>query len=139
MKDFLANYNNGSRECSPRMVVTPRSEFASNSVYRPCNLSQNLDNVFSPSPVDRTPSSDKPPVILLDREMRELAKGYVVTDASAGICHGKKVGLGEKKVYIDEVMEPDAPLWFPQDGNHTLFVYAAGGYMILFDSWLKYI
>lgn len=36
---------------------------------------------------------------------------------------GKKVGLGEKKVWIDEVMEPDASLYDPpQNGHYTLFL-----------------
>ncbi|KAM7469818.1 hypothetical protein LguiA_008001 [Lonicera macranthoides] len=135
MQNMMADFNRGSLH----VMTTPRSEFASNSVHRSCNLVQNLDNVFTPSPVERPNSSDKPSVILIDRENKELAKGYVVTDATAGICHGRKVGIGEKKVYIDEVLEPDAPLWFPQDGNDTFSAYVAGGYIIWFEPWLKYI
>lgn len=60
-KNFMANYNNGSREGLPHTVMTPRSEFVSHSVYYPCNLDQNLDNVFSPSSIDRPTSFDRPP------------------------------------------------------------------------------
>ncbi|KAM7473951.1 hypothetical protein LguiB_021194 [Lonicera macranthoides] len=77
--------------------------------------------------------------MLIDRENKELAKEYVVTDATAGICHGKKVGISEKKVYIDEVLESDAPLWFPQDSNDTFSAYVAGRYIIWFEPWLKCI
>ncbi|KAM7503411.1 hypothetical protein LguiB_002315 [Lonicera macranthoides] len=45
MQNMVTDLNRGSPH-----VTTPRSEFASNSIHRSCNLAQNLDNVFTPSP-----------------------------------------------------------------------------------------
>ncbi|KAM7474008.1 hypothetical protein LguiB_021251 [Lonicera macranthoides] len=126
MQNMMVDFNRGS----PHVMTTLRSEFASNSVHRSCNLVQNLDNVFTLSPVERPNSPDKPSVILIDRENKELPKVYVVADATAGICHGRKVGISEKKVYINEVLEPNVPLWFPQDSNDTFSIYVARGYII---------
>ncbi|KAM7522741.1 hypothetical protein LguiA_012643 [Lonicera macranthoides] len=53
MQNMMADLNRGS----PHMT-TPRSEFASNSIHRSCNLAQNLDNVFTPSSVERPSRSD---------------------------------------------------------------------------------
>lgn len=84
--------------------------------------------------------SDKPPVILLGKYYKESAKGHVVTDASASICHEKQVCSCEKKVWVEEVMVPDAILWdAPQDGHHTLSAYVSGGYLVWLDSLLKYV
>ena len=64
---LLHTYINGAKENSPQMMVTPRSELGSNSVHRPSNLVQNLENMFTgPSPPLPIPTpSDKPLVILL--------------------------------------------------------------------------
>lgn len=129
----FAKYNHTIRESSPQ----PRSEYASNSIHRPCSLNNNVDNVFPPSPVSMPSSHDKPQVILIDAQRKEVAKGYIVTDSTAQICHGRLIGIGEKKVHIDEVLEPDAPLIYPQ--GETFSSYVAGGYLMWFEAWLKSI
>ncbi|KAM7523423.1 hypothetical protein LguiA_013325 [Lonicera macranthoides] len=47
MQTLLNSFMNSANESSPLMRVTPRSELGSNSVHRPSNLAQNLDNVFA--------------------------------------------------------------------------------------------
>ncbi|KAM7477609.1 hypothetical protein LguiA_025822 [Lonicera macranthoides] len=54
-------------------------------------------------------------------------------DQTAGVCHFKKVGIGEKKIWVEEVMELDARLWDPPQGEgdyNTLASYAQGGYIL---------
>ncbi|KAM7501137.1 hypothetical protein LguiB_000041 [Lonicera macranthoides] len=49
---------------------------------------------------------------------------------------------GEKKIWVEEVMEPDARLWDPPQGEgdyNTLAGYAQGGYVIWLECWLKYV
>ena len=79
---------------TPQLVSTPSSDFASNSVNCPTHLAQNLTNVFATmgnphSPHSLSTPNDKPLVILCDKFGKELAKGYVVTDATANVCHLK--------------------------------------------------
>ena len=63
----------------------------------------------SPHSIPTTPT-ENPKVILLDRFGKELANGHVVTDATTKVCHFRNVGLGAKKVYINEVIDPNARL-----------------------------
>lgn len=80
-------FTTGYKESSPQAMAIPRSKSSSNSVHCPFNLPQNSDNIFTMGascPFGKPTSADKPPVILLDKYLKELAKGYVVTDASAG-------------------------------------------------------
>lgn len=127
------------------MVTTPSSDIGSYSVHRPTQLAQNLNDVFTTMGVLHSPHSmstpnDKPPVVICDKFGKELAKGYVVTDDTGKKCHFKPVGKGEKKVYIEDVFEPDAPLWDPPQGGHeTLADFVQGGYVIWMDCWLKYV
>ena len=44
-----------------------------------------------------------------------------MTDATAKLFHFKQVGIGKKKVYIEQVIDPNARLWHaPQGGHETL-------------------
>ncbi|KAL6552810.1 hypothetical protein OROHE_008174 [Orobanche hederae] len=71
-------------------------------------------------------------VTLLDKDEREVSKGSV--DHNGIICHGRKIVSGEKRVYIEEVLEPDCLVYDgPQNGNHTLNDWLDGGYII----WLE--
>ncbi|KAL6576819.1 hypothetical protein OROMI_011095 [Orobanche minor] len=46
---------------------------------------------------------------------------------------------GEKRVYIEEVLEPDCLVYDgPQNGNHTLNDWLDGGYIIWLEGRLKY-
>ncbi|KAM7465367.1 hypothetical protein LguiB_012929 [Lonicera macranthoides] len=69
-------------------------------MHRP-SISQHVDNLFSMVGMSHPSSSStptiNPPVILCDKFGKELAKGSIVTDATAGICHFKQVGKGEKR------------------------------------------
>ncbi|KAM7503376.1 hypothetical protein LguiB_002280 [Lonicera macranthoides] len=47
MQNLLQSFMNGAKESSPPVVVTPRSDLGSNSVHRPPNIIQNLDNCFA--------------------------------------------------------------------------------------------
>ena len=59
-------------------------------------------------------------------------------DATAKVCHFKQVGICEKKVYIEQVIEPNAHLWDPPQGGHdTLAGFVQGGFVIWLESWLK--
>lgn len=143
---MISFFSKGSNMNTPPLVSTPPSDLGSNSVNRPIHLSQNLNHVFTTMNVPNSPHSiptttDNPPVILLDKFRKELAKGYVVTDgAHANTCHFKQVGLGEKKVYIEEVIDPNARLWDPPQGGHeTLAGFVQGGYVIWLESWLKHV
>ncbi|KAL6552591.1 hypothetical protein OROHE_007955 [Orobanche hederae] len=76
-------------------------------------------------------------VTLLDKDEREVAKGSV--DHNGIICHGRKMVSGEKRVYIEEVLEPDCLVYDgPQNGNHTLNDWLDGGYIIWVEGRLKY-
>ena len=134
-----------SNVSSPPLVNTPLSDIGSYSVNRPTNLAQNLNNIFATTGIPHSPhpmptSNDKSQCILCDKFGKELANGYVVTDATANICHGKQVGMGEKKVYIEQVIEPDARLWDPPQGGYdTLAGFVQGGFVIWLECWLKIV
>ena len=132
-----------AKESSPPIALTPRSELGSNSARCPSNLAQNLENIFTT--VGASPSQSMPtrinntPVILCNKFGKELAKGYLVMDATAGICHFKPGAKGDKKVYIKEVLEPEAQLWdAPQDGHNTFAGFVDGGFLTWPECWLKY-
>ena len=72
-----------------------------------------MDNIFSilgkdkPIDIENAPNvvsqlQSKPTytenvsVIICDKFGKDLAKGYIVTDATAGLCHGRRVCNGEK-------------------------------------------
>ncbi|KAL6585647.1 hypothetical protein OROMI_002291 [Orobanche minor] len=76
-------------------------------------------------------------VTLLDKDEREVAKGSV--DHNGIICHGRKIVSGEKRGYIEEVLEPDCLVYDgPRNGNRTLNVWLDGGYIIWLEGRLKY-
>ncbi|KAM7481751.1 hypothetical protein LguiB_006334 [Lonicera macranthoides] len=128
IRSVLSKLSNVNESAAPLAVSTPAavSDLCSNTV-----------GLSGPNSPERP---DLIPVILLDKFGKELANGYVVTDATSGVCHLKKVGLGEKKVYVEKVLEPNAPVWDPpQWGHDTLAGFARGGYLIWLDCWLKYV
>lgn len=126
-------------------MPTATSDLRTNSDHLHLNLAQNIENIFaavgaSQLSYPRNTHVDKPQVIVCDKFGKHLAKGYLVTDETAGTCHFKKVAKGENKVYIDEVFDPDARLWDdPQGGHETLAGYVDGGFLIWLDCWLNYI
>ena len=111
-------------------VTTPRTELGSNSAQRHSPATpQNLTPAFG--------SLEQPRVTLLDKFGTEVAKGSV--DVGATICHGRILVGGERIVYIDEVLVPDAAVYDgPQDGNATLNAWVEGGYIAWLDRRLKY-
>ena len=61
-----------------------------------------------------------------------------MTDATTGLCHGRRVCNGEKKVYVERVLNPEARLWdTSQDDHETLASYTDGGFLIWLECWLK--
>ena len=69
--------------------------------------------------------------------LMNLANGYIVTDATAGLFHNRRVCNGEKKVYVERVLDAEARLWdAPQDGHETLVSYVDGGFLIWLEYWL---
>ena len=61
-----------------------------------------------------------------------------MTNATAGLCHGRHVCNGEKKVYVERVLDPETRLRdAPQDGHETLASYVDGGFLIWLECWLK--
>lgn len=149
----LYNKLANGKESSPP-ALTPRSELGSNSIHSP-NLVQNLDNIFTSLgkdiPTDtenalnvasqsqsKSTYTKNVPVVICDKFGKDLANGYIVTDATAGLCHGRRVCNGEKKVYVERVLDPEARLWdAPQDGHETLASYVDGGFLIWLECWLK--
>lgn len=63
-----------------------------------------------------------------------------MTYSTSKICHFKNVGDDEKKVYIEEVIDPDAHLWDPlQGGYDTLAGFIQGGYLIWIERMILYV
>ncbi|KAL6558270.1 hypothetical protein OROMI_018620 [Orobanche minor] len=114
-------------------VPTPRTEAGSTSGKGHFPM-ESPPNTFSPF------GSHGKAVIrvtLLDKDEREVAKWSV--DHNGIICHGRKIVSGEKRVYIEEVLEPDCLVYGgPQNGNHTLNDWLDGGYIIWLEGRLKY-
>ena len=72
--------------------------------------------------------------------LMNLANGYIVIDATTRLCHGRRVCNGEKRVYVERVLDPEARLWdAPQDGHDTLASYVDGGFLIWLECWFKNI
>ncbi|KAJ6815469.1 hypothetical protein M6B38_133205 [Iris pallida] len=122
---------------------TPRAEAASNTEHTPVDPKNfntrsdgHGDNIASPVlPTNNGgPSSkEKKYVILLSKDLEEVAKGYL---ASHKTCHQRKVVQdGENIVWVTEVIDPEAPIFDgPQDGNYKLCDIVDGGFVI----WPKY-
>ncbi|KAM7516831.1 hypothetical protein LguiA_006414 [Lonicera macranthoides] len=142
MNVVLSKLDMGKHDAPPT-TITPNIDLGSCSMH--ClSISQHVDNLFSTVGMSHPSSSstptNNPPVILCDKFSKELANGSIVTDATAGICHFKQVGKGERKVYVEEVFDPDANLWDPPQGGHDTFAgFVQGGFLIWLDCWLNYI
>ncbi|KAL8041811.1 hypothetical protein ABFX02_09G008200 [Erythranthe guttata] len=120
---------------------TPSSELGSNSTSLPIHPTENVNNVTGnvgaslPSPANT--STENRGVFLCDKFGRKIAKGYIVTDSTSKTCHFKNVRSEEKKVYIEEVIDPSARLWDPPQGGYdTLAGFIQGGYVIWLENWL---
>ena len=149
----LYNKLANGKESSPP-ALTPRSELGSNSIHSP-NLVQNLDKIFTSLGKDIPTNTENAlnvasqfqskstytknvTVVICDKFGKDLANGYIVTDATVGLCHGRRVCNGEKKVYVERVLDPEARLWdAPQDGHETLASYVDDGFLIWLECWLK--
>lgn len=113
---YLKLFND--KDTPSSMVNVPLSECASTSTQSASLLPQNVDNYFNAMgvydpPHSRATSTNNPSVMLVDMFGNELAKGHVVTNYMAKVCHSIQVGIGEKKVYVEEMFEPDARSWDP--------------------------
>ncbi|KAL5718611.1 hypothetical protein ACHQM5_011495 [Ranunculus cassubicifolius] len=76
---------------------------------------------------------------ILSREGSVVAKGWVVTNIPSKICHGKTILASEKRVYVEEVIVAEAPIYErPQDGMMTMQEISEGGYLIWPDVLLRY-
>ncbi|KAM7528312.1 hypothetical protein LguiB_031722 [Lonicera macranthoides] len=134
-----------NKESALAMMHTATSDHRIISDHLHPNLAQNMENICaavgaSQSSHPMNTHVDKPQVIVCDKFGKHLAKGYLVTDETAGTCYFKKVAKEEKKVYIDEVFDPDARLWdAPQGGHDTLAGYVDGGFLIWLGCWLNYV
>ena len=62
-----------------------------------------------------------------------------MTNATAKVCHFRNVVSGKNKVYINEVIDPNAHLWEPQGGHNTLAGFIQGGFVIWLECWLRKI
>ncbi|KAL9170300.1 hypothetical protein ABFS82_04G136200 [Erythranthe guttata] len=113
------------------------SELGSNSTSPPIYSTQHLNiPTVSHAPATNA-NAPNPRVYLCDKFGRKIAGGYVVTDDTSGVCHFKIVGPEEKKVYIEEVLDPNARVWDPPQGGYdTLAGFVQGGFIIWFQSWL---
>jgi hypothetical protein len=89
---------------------TPISDKGSNSAQqRRVDPMQTLDE-------DQPSSSDdelNPVVVLINRKNRPIAKGLLVTDDHKRICHGRTVAPNERKVYVQQVIDPREPPLHP--------------------------
>lgn len=116
-------------------VPTPRTEAGSTSAGNKRHFSMESPPNTVPPFGSRGKAVIR--VTLLDKDEREVAKGSV--DQNGKICHGRKIARGEKRVYIEEVLEPDCPVYDgPQNGNHTLNDWLEGGYIIWLEGRMKY-
>ncbi|KAL7104165.1 hypothetical protein ACP275_08G227100 [Erythranthe tilingii] len=92
------------------------SELGSNSTSPPIYSTQRLNiPTVSHAPAANA-NAPNPRVYLCDKFGRKIARGYVVTNDTSGVCHFKIVGPEEKKVYIEEVLDPNARVWYPPQG-----------------------
>jgi len=64
--------------------------------------------------------------------LKIAAKGY---RGIQKIFHGKKVVNGEKAVWIENVLDPDEPLFdTSQNGHYTLSEFVDGGFVVWLES-----
>ncbi|KAL7090715.1 hypothetical protein ACP275_12G058600 [Erythranthe tilingii] len=109
---------------------TSSSELGSNSILGTLGVTQ--------VPPTNT-RAENPRVYLCDKFGKKIAMGHVVTDGTSKTCHFKNVGSDEKKIYIEEVIDPNARLWDPPQGGYdTLAGFVQGGYVIWLENWLAY-
>ncbi|KAF5189060.1 hypothetical protein FRX31_021353, partial [Thalictrum thalictroides] len=136
---YQVSSNAASGVHPPPSTNTPQAEVGSNSAHRPSQpRPQNLMNLFDHVDQDRR-SVVQTKVILLDSSQKEVAEGYVVTNETTGICHGKTIFPGEKKIYVQKVLDGNALIYDgPQDGLNTLHDIIDGGYLVWLDARLKY-
>ena len=88
-----------------RAAATPPSDKCSNSAHQRKTVEpmQTLD--------EDEPSDEEvlnPTVLLVNRKLKAVAKGILVTDSDNNICHGRPVAPNERKVYIQQVIDPRA-------------------------------
>ena len=104
--------------------MTPITEIGSHTEHHP-----------SPTPTP-TPSNaaigsssvERQAVQLLSRKLKVVAKGHLGVQK---ICHGRKVGDREKVVWVEDVLDPDEPLFdAPQNGHYALSELVDGGFVI---------
>ena len=114
-------------------MVTQRVEVASNTEHTPSNHI----NFCAPSnDFNGSTTREKQSVMLLSRDLKDVAEGHIGVQK---VCHGRRVVEGEKVVYVEKVIDPDAPLFeAPQNGLHTLSELVDGGFVIWPEYRLRY-
>ena len=88
---MISFFSKTSNVSIPPLVSTPPSDLGSNYVDRPIHLGQNLNHVFTTMNVPNSPHSiptttDNPPVILLDKFQKELAKEIGRASCRERVC-----------------------------------------------------
>jgi hypothetical protein len=142
VQNVLQNKTNSSGNSQPTDGVnrSPRDDGGSTSIPFPSQPNpQNTINLSGQSNLRTTPTAN-PKVNLLARDGAIVAKGFIERNVTSGICHGKKVLHFERKVFVEEVLDGNAPIYDrPQDGNHILQDVTEGGYLIWLNEMLQYI
>ena len=109
--------------------TTPREEVASDGG----------NNNLHTTSIDAIGSStrDKQSVVLLSSALKEATKGYVGVQK---VCHHRTVLEGEKAIWVEEVLDPDALIFVaPQNGMYTLSDLVDGGFVIWSVNRLRFV
>ncbi|PIA31392.1 hypothetical protein AQUCO_05000057v1 [Aquilegia coerulea] len=117
-------------------MPSPSVEVGSNSQRQALIAPQNLVETFdSVTPNSRLINQS---VILFNNNDEAVAKGHIDPIGNSQICHGRKVRSGEKKVYITEVLDPNASIYDgPQNGETTILGFVDGGFLIWTESRMQ--
>lgn len=118
--------------------TTPQTEGASNLGDSHTNNNVVVTPTVSNNDI-RSSTMEKKYVMLLSQDLeKEVAKGYVGTQT---ICHFRKVIPNvEKVIWVDDVPEPDAPIYDgPQNGMYKLCDFSDGGFVIWPEFRIRYL
>lgn len=116
---------------TPRADATSNTEHNHNSHHNSvgANLRVHSDDAIGSS------SRDRQSVVLLSDNLTEVAKGHLGTQK---ICHHREVLQGEKVVWVEQVYDPEAPIYkAPQNGNYKLSDIIDGGFIIWSECRLR--
>ena len=117
------------QQCIRQLV----SQIGTNAMALRTEIGSHTEHHPSPTPTPSTAgigssTVERQAVQLLSRKMEVVAKGHLGVQK---ICHGRKVGDGEKVVWVEDVLNPDEPLFdAPQNGHYTLSELVDGGFVV---------